>query len=57
MKIDLTFEVDSSVMGFVASDVAEFSGKDKGDLGSRIYRSLECDIDSVEAVREVRERR
>ena len=57
MEIDLTFEVDSSVMGFVASDVAEFSGKDKGDLGSRIYRSLECDVDSVEAVREVRERR
>lgn len=44
-------------MGFVASDVAEFSGGDKGDLGSRIYGKLECDIDSVEAVREIRERR
>lgn len=32
MEIDLTFQLLCGVMGFVASDVAEFSGKYKGDL-------------------------
>ena len=44
-------------IGIIASDVAEFSGGKKDDLGSETYRKLVVeDIDSVEEVRDLRER-
>lgn len=58
--IDLNFQFYFIVMSIIASDVAEFAREDDADrkLGDVIAgRFSGLDVDSVESVRELRERR